>query len=253
MSELDEIRLKEPDELNEDEVKILKENVDDLTDEEKEDYKGILSVKEGEEDEDKDKDKGKDKEEPITFKSQEEFDVAVTKQVETLKTEAAKKKKEAKEEAKGERFFPKDFKPKDWDDYTKRLIPILRKDREISSKEQTKKLVDIDRQLDAETEDLRKIDSSIPSAGSKKRREFDRSLAEIMIGDPKITSITKAYAVYKGNEETAAKKKKKDLAKKIGGGSGTGEGDKKVKYSKFGGRGMDEAEEEALKQFKTLS
>jgi len=254
--ELNEIRLKEPNELTEDEVKVLKENEDDLTDEEKEDYKEVLGTggeekDEGEDEDDEDKDK--DKEKPITFKTQEAFDTAVDKRVETLKTEAARKKKEKEEEAKEKRFWPKEKKFKDWDDYTKNLLPIIRKDRQTFTEQQRERRLEIDRQLDQETEDLRKIDSKIPKAGTKERREFDRSLAEIMIKDPKIMSITKAYGVYKGTQKSDAKKKKEDLAKKIGGGAGTGEEDKKLKYSKFGGRGMDEAQEAAEKKFRALS
>lgn len=251
--ELDEIRLKEPDELTEDEVKVLKENVDDLTDEEKEDYKDVLvEKKEGEEEEEEEE--GKEK--PVTFKTQEAFDTAVDKRVKEMQVEAEEKKKEEEEGKKEKRLFPKGYKPEDWNQFARDFLPVVRKttrkDTETYTKEQRERRAEINKQLDQETEDLRKIDPSIPSIKSKKRTEFDRSIAEIMIKDPKITTVTKAYGVYKEAQTSGTKKKQKDLAGKVGGGAGTGETTKKVKYEKFASRDMDVAEEAALRKFKAL-
>jgi hypothetical protein len=240
---LDEIRLKESSELSDEEGKFLKENVKELTDEEKEDYKDILGVEK----------EGKEKEgegEAVTFKDQGAFDTAVDKRVGELKAEAAKKKEEKRGEAKGDRLFSEGYKPKDWDEFGKTMLGIVRKDREIFTKQQRQKMTEVDKQLDAETEDLRKIDPSIPSNRSKKRREFDRALAEIMIKDPKITTITKAYGVYKEGQSDADKKKQEELAKKIGGGGGTGEKGKKDKVLH---RDLDDAEAAAVRRFKALS
>ena len=242
--ELDEIRLKEASELTEEEGKFLKEHEEDLTDEEKEDYKDVLTEK-------KEGDNGGGGEEkPVTFESQEAFDTAVDKRVGELEAEATRKKEEKKEEAKGDRVFPKDYKPKDLNEFAKDILGVAEKDREIFTEKQRERMTEIDRQLDTETEDLRKIDPSIPSAGSKKRREFDRSLAEIMVKDPKITTITRAYGIYKGQQDSEAEKKKKDLAKKVGGGGGTGEKGKKDKVLP---RDLDSAEEAAVKAFEALS
>ncbi|MBU0964728.1 hypothetical protein KKC06_06840 [Patescibacteria group bacterium] len=247
--ELNEIRLKEPGDLDENEIKILKEHEKELTDEEKEDYKDVLGEKEEEEEEEEEEEKDK-KDKPITFKTQEAFDSAVSKRVEEMQVAAEKKKEEEKEEKKEKRFWPKGKKFKDADDFVKGIIPIIRRDRELYTKEQRAQRVEIDRQLDKETEDLRKIDPSIPSAKSKDRREFDRSLAEIMISDPKITTITQAYGVYKEGLDDGEKAKRKKLASKIGGPGGGGSSKKTPKYEKFAGRTMDDAQEAAEKAFK---
>lgn len=180
--DLDEVRLKEASELSEDEGKFLKENEKDLTDAEKDVYKDVLEEKEEDEEEDEDK-KAED---------EKKFNTAVEERVKELQTEAEEKKNTETEESKEKRVFPKGYKPEDWDDFAKTFLGVVRKDREIYSKQQRERMSEIDRRLDAETEDLRKIDSSIPESGSKERREFDRSLAEIMIKDPKITNITRA-------------------------------------------------------------
>lgn len=242
--ELDEIRLKEPDELEDDEIKILRENKDDLTDEEKESYKDVLVEK-------KEEKEGDEKDKPITFETQGDFDTAVDKRVKGLKEEAETKKAEEEEAKKEKRFWPKKKKFTDVNEFVKDLLPIIRKDRDEQGQQQRERMTEISKQMDSETEDLRKIDPSIPSAGSKKRRDFDRSIAEIMLKDPKVTSITKAYGVYKV-EQGDSKKKQTDTAGKVGGGSGGDPTAKPPKYKKFASRDMDDAEEAALKKFKTL-
>ena len=239
---LDEIRLKELDELSDDEGKFLKEHEEDLTDEERESYKEILSEEEGED-------------ESVTFKNQGEFDSAVDKRVKEMQTQAETEEETEKGqgEDKGDRLFPEKYKPKDWDEFSKDFLGIIRKDREIHTKEQRERVLDIDRKLDQDTEDLRKIDSSVPATGTTERREFDRSLAEIMIKDPKISTITKAYGVYKEDQGDDNKNKQTNLAKKVGGGSGTADTTKKLKYARIASRDLDDAEAAAVAKFKKLS
>lgn len=247
--ELDEIRLKDASELTEEESAFLKENRDNLTDEELESYKDILGEEGGEEGEEEEEKKG------VTFETEEDFQKAVDKRVQELQEEAKRKEEAGKVE---NRYFPEDYKPKDWEQFAQDFLGVVRKDREVYSRQQREKMAEIDKKLDEETEDLRKIDSSIPEAGTKERRNFDRALAGIMVDNPEINTITKAYSIYKSENKgdeggETEEQKRQNLAIKVGGGGGTAEESSKVKYDKFSKRSLDDAEEAALRKFEKLS
>lgn len=260
--DLDDIRLKTPDEMNDEEKTFLREHKDELTDADKKDYEEVLAEKDEEEEEEGEEgEEGEEEKKPITFENQEAFDSAVDKRLKEMQEAADKAKEEEEESKEKKRFFPKDYKPKDWEQFAQDFLPFIRqttkKDTEEFTRTQRERMAEINKQMDAETEDLRKIDPSIPAAKSEGRREFDRSIAEIMVSDPKVNTVTKAYGVYKERKVKPAggedSDKNKNLAKKIGGGGGGEPPKKKVEYKKFAGRTMDDAQEAAEKKFAKLA
>lgn len=256
--ELDEIRVKDPTELSEEEGTFLKENMDDLTEEEVDTFSTILADKEEDKEEDKIEDKDEDEEKEVIFKDQDSFNAAVDSRLKELQEEEKQKEEAAKkaEANKDSRLFPEEYKPKDWDEFAKQFLGIVRQDREIYTRQQREKMAEIDKKLDAETEDLRKIDPTIPAVGTKERGDFDKSLAEVMIQNPEIRTITGAYAAYKEKQRGGEKDKeveKKKVATKVGGSGGSGESSAaRPKYTKFSNRSLDDAEEAALEKFKKL-
>src|SRR3990167_451337 len=106
---LEDIRLKEPEELEDDEMKVLKDNWDSLTDDEKGIFKDVNTESEP-----------KKEEKKFGFGSQEEFDNAVTEKAKQVLEEERKAKEEAEKSKETktdeERFFPEGYQAKDWDE-----------------------------------------------------------------------------------------------------------------------------------------
>jgi len=259
--DLDDVKLKTPDEMSDEEKDFLKENEDKLTDADKKDYEEILKGKKEnedeteEEDETEKKDKKKEKkEEPKhTFKTDEDLEVYLKDRKEKEKAEKVKLKADAK--VKKGQFFPKGYKPSDWNEYTKDVLKIVRDDRQRFSEDQRKTMARINDKLDSETEELRALIPDIPKQGTKARRTFDRNIAEVMIKNKSVTTVASAYKQLRGESKAkkVAKEKKTNLAKKIGKGTGTADAPKEAKYEKFAKRDLDDAAEAALDKFEKLS
>src|SRR3990167_3102866 len=100
--EFDDIRLKELEELTDEDKQALRDHTDDLTDEEKETFKDVLEEK---------------KEEPefkFGFKTQEELDTYIAGKVaEATKDKPVKEEEEEEETTFDKPFFDKEWKPKD--------------------------------------------------------------------------------------------------------------------------------------------
>jgi len=249
MEELNEIKLKDLADLTDDEKKVLKENQESLSDEEKGLYKDFLS------DEPDKTDQEETEEEGMNFDTEDQFkqylDNYYTERQTREETEKAKAL-EAEKIEKGD-YFPKGYTPKDWNEYTKDILSLIRKDREVYTQRQREEMNQINSRLDRETEDLRSIDPSIPAMGTNERMDFDRQIAQTMLNNPDITTVAGAYAQVKGSTQSQAQQKQVDTAKKVGGGAGEAETQEPTKYEKYARRGMDEAEEAALEKFKRLS
>lgn len=248
MDDLEEVRLKEVDELTDDEKNLLKEHQDDLSDDEKEAFKSIIETKEEEKEEEKE-------DEPFkSFKTEEEFNKFIEE--ERGKVEPEDKEEEGEDEEPVD-FFPKDYKPKDWNQFAKDLLPKLqphmRQEFTKYSDEQKKQIAEINAQFDQEIEQLRVIDSSIPAAGTPERKEFDRELAQVALKNKNVRTMTEAYSIYKkekgdkGDDDKDVSDEQKDLAKKVGGGSKSGGKKKEREYKELSQMSEEDAWEAALR------
>ena len=262
--DLDEVKLKTPDEMSDEEKDFLRENKEELTDGDKEDYKDILEEKEEPEKEEEGDDKEvveegdkEEKEEAAkhSFKTDEELEAYYKERQEKEKAERKRAKEDSKI-SKGE-YFPKDYKPADWNEYTSEVLKIIRNDRSKFAEDQRKNITKINQRLDDETEELRGLPgiAGIPAKGTKARITFDTEITNIMLRDKSVSSVAKAFKVMQEakQEKTEVKEKKESLAKKIGSSAGTAEETKDVEYKKFASRNLDDAAEAALAKFNKLS
>ena len=264
--DLEDIRLKEPDELTDEEGKFLKENADDLTDEEKETFKDQLKEEEKEE-------KG------FAFKSEEEFKSAVSKAVtdavaasKKAEGEEAEEKKEEEKKGKEEDFVDPTWKAPNWNEAAKRLFPVFR-DRIIGeiqtlNAKQRDRLAEINEEFDKEIEDLAKIDKTIPAKGTAERDEFEAELARIGAENKSVTNMTGAYGLWKAKggkieikeeeeqkkeegtpvEGTEVSSRQKELAKKVSRGGAEKKTYKEKSYARIASRTLgDLVAEEAEK------
>src|SRR3990167_134908 len=201
---LEEIKLKDREEMTPDEEKFLTENWNDLDDEDRDVLADLNPKKEEEkegEKEEETEEKEEEKEEEITeeakeeeakeelkgihFDSEDDFEAAVDKIIAKKKAEEIQVKEEAeqKEKEDKERFTPEDWKPKDWEEAAQSLYPkfkerVIKDLREASSSEK-KRLSEINKQFDDEIEGIRKSGEPIPEAGTTEREALDKELAEI--------------------------------------------------------------------------
>ena len=242
MSSVDPKKIKKEEEQEEKDLQEIPEEEEEEEEKEKE--------KEEKEEEEEEEEKPKH-----AFKSDEELDAYYNERQDKEKADKATAKIDAKRE-KGE-YFPKNYKPADWNEYTKELMRLIREDRTRFTEKQRKNVVKINQRLNDETEELRALPgvTGIPASGTKARITFDTEVTNIMLRDRSVTSVAKALAVMQDKKGVKgdAKKKKIKLAKKVGGGAGTGEKEKEPKYKKFAERDLDSAAEAALDKFNKLS
>ena len=250
--QLDDVRLKNLDDVSEDEAKFLGEKWDDLTEEEQTVFDSVVQ-----------EDWRGSQEEPEYLKlTQDEFDNRINQAVESAvsKVKETKPKEEpAPPEEEEEGFFPEGYKAEGWNEAFQKVYPKLQKKiiKDITEAAQKKKrrLDKINAKFDQEIEELRKKDSNIPKQGTEDRREFDTRLAKIGV-EYKLSSMTDAYRVYKalekskGGEDQKRKKvskQQKSLRDKVGGGSGAGGDDKEeIDYDRITNKSLDELIEEEM-------
>ena len=263
---LDDVRLKDAESLSDEEKTLLKDNQDDLTDEERETYKVALEEKPAGEDKEGEEFK-------LPFKTQEEFDTYVEKKAQAI-VEAAKEPEENEDEDKDkgddqpEPFFDKGYKPKDWEEFAQEFFPKMAdrmaKMTEAQKQKTTDELKKINEGFDQEIVALRESGEDIPEVGTKEKVEFDRELAKIGMKYSGVTNMKEAYEIYKvlhgaGNKvddgeevegETEEQKKERiNTAKKVLGGDGGGGNTRQPrKYKDIAGRTMDEAVEAAQRR-----
>ena len=265
MAELDleDVRIKEPSELDDNEKKFLNENWAELDEDEKETFKDLEEKKE----------------ESFAFKTKDEFDEAVSSAV-TKAMEAAKKVVETKEEEeketkeKGEfEFVDPTWKAPNWNEAAKRLFPIFKdkivKEIQDLNVKQRERLAEINEEFDKEIEELAKIDKTIPAKGTAERDEFDAELAKIGAQNRDITSMTAAYGVWKargGKVETKDLETKeeegtpvegtiptsqKDLARKISKGGAEKKVEKEQSYARIAGRTLRDLVAEEIEKIES--
>lgn len=270
-SSLDDARLKELDELTDDDKKTLQEHKDDLTDDELETFKDVLGEEKGGEEEEEEEG-GEEGGEP-TFKTQEEIDEYIDQKWKEKEDTRTQKEEKDEGEEKEPEIFTKKYKPAGWSGFAKDLVSTM---REMDKKEKEKfsrELKEINKEFDAEIENLRKGGEDIPKKGSKERGEFDRELAKIGMKFKGVTSMGEAYEIYKvtkskisskgekkeeegdEGEEGEEGKGKDKTARRVAGGSGGGTPPKgkERKYKDVATRTLDDATDAAIKKFKDLS
>ncbi len=250
--DLEDVRLKEADELDDKEKALLKENWDDLTEEEQSVFKDTVNPEEK---------KKEGKEEEFKFESKEELDKTVQDKVDARLAEIEKEKKEAEDKAKqtkegeDEPFFPEGYQAKDWNEAAKTLYPkfrekIFKEQSEARTKAQ-EQIDNINKEFDEEIKTIAKENKDVPAEGTKEREVFEKELGEIGIKYKGVTTMTDAYDIYKALHSGGEKKeevgiKQRDLASKVGRTGGEGTEVKERTYAKLSGSSMDALVEEEL-------
>lgn len=241
--EIDDIRLKEVDELSDDEKGFLREHREDLTDEEMESFKGVLEEKKEDED-----DKG------FSFKSQEELDKYLEEKLEERLEVKEKERQEEEERIKREKetgeeeFFPKDYKATNWDEAFKKVYPKL--EEKILGKlgkmnaEQKAKVEEINKTFDKQIDDILAKNKDLPE-----REDLEKELNGIVLKFKGVTDMNEAFEIYKAVKSAENKDKQKDLAKKIGSGGGGEKGEEdKRKYLDVHTKSLDELMDEEIEK-----
>ena len=250
MNDFEDIRLKESDDLDDNDKKILADNWDQLTDEEHEAFKDVVEVKKEEPEEKKEKEEEEDK--GIVFKTQAELDAAVEKVIEAREKARVEEEERKKREVEGreERFFPEGYKAKDWEDAAKELFPKF-KDRIVrdladASAKQRQKLEEIEKGFDVEIETLKKSGEEIPDVGTDERDKFDADLAEIGLKYKGVSNMTEAYDIYKALQGKGGgpSERQKEIAGKVGKGGSEKKSTEVPSYNRLR-KSMDELLEEA--------
>src|SRR3990167_1716332 len=210
--DLDEILLKQPDELSEEETSFLKKNEDKLSPENKEAYSSVLVEpadikKEGEEKleeepkeekkekEDKEEPTSEEKEEVLEIKTKKDLDNYLEEKRKEWKSEGATKKEVEEKKEELVQIFKEGELPKDWNDYSTRLIKYLHDHPEKLAKslipslqaefqritEEEKKVVDsYNKKYDTEYDALAK-EGKLPARDTKEGQVIDAKLAQLSI------------------------------------------------------------------------
>ena len=262
--DLDEIRLKDVEELDDEDKKILVERQDELTDEERETFSEVVKFEEKEEKEEKEKEEEEEEEKPFTFGSQEEFDKAVDRAMEArekARKEAEEREKQEKEEGLKEgAFFPEGYKAPGWDEAMRVVYPKFREmllgDIRKLNESQRRRMDEIDKGFDAEIETIRSDNPDLPKKGSKEGDAFEAELADIGVRFRGVTNMTEAYDIYKethqegeGEDKGKVSDRQRELARKVSKGGGKGGGESKErKYKEIASRSMDDLLEERMNE-----
>jgi hypothetical protein len=188
MNDLDEIRIKDLEELSADDKKALNEGWDKLTKEEQ-DYFGKVHS-------------SPDNEFKLPFKTQEELDKYLDEKV-AEKLEARKKEREEsrkKTQVKDESIFPEGYKAKDWNEAFSVALPkiqdrIIKSVQEMNQK-QKDALNKINKEFDQQFKDIATKDKNVPKEGTKDREEWEADVADVGV-KYKLHSMTDAYEVWK--------------------------------------------------------
>lgn len=236
MPKLEDIRIKEPTDLDNDEKNVLNESWDDLSEEERGTFKDI-----------------KVEEKPFAFKSQEEFDKAVTTKTEKVledKEKAKQEEEEAKKRPPEEEFFPKDYQAPDWNKAAKDMYPKFRdrmlKEQGETNKKRQDQIDKINKTFDEEVKELAKKEN-IPEDDTKARKTFSTELSKIGLEYTGVTNMTQAHKIWKvlkTEKKEEVPERQSDLASKIGRSSGEGTTVKERSHKELSGRSMDELIEE---------
>ena len=218
----------------------------------------------------------------ISFENEEAFNAAVDKVVATREQAQKEAEEEAQRQAEADkdRFMPKDYKAKDWDEAAKTMYPAFRERfrEELKAEQETyrKKINEINKGFDSEIENLRKTDQSIPETGTKERTDFDRELASLGVKYG-VNNMTQAYNIYKlvhpkdenkeegkadirveGENRVPVEEPKappsprmQDLATKVSSKSKTSAGAGDLKYSRIAGNSLDNLVAEELEKMQS--
>ena len=189
MFNLDDIRVKDIEELNTEEKKFVNESWSKLTKEEQDYYKPLKEEGGGEF--------------KLPFKSQQELDDYVAKQVESGMEARQKAREKKKAEAKippEEKIFPDDFKANNWNEAFKMAMPKIRESviKEIQGMNQKQRaaLDKINQEFDQEFDTIVTKNPGLPAKGTQERDNWEAEIAEIGT-KYKLHTMTDAYEVWK--------------------------------------------------------
>ena len=237
---LDDVRLKDLDELSSEEKGFLNEHAADLTDDEKEIFNSVIKKAEPPPTE--------EPSEEFKFKSATEFEEKVGSVLSRVlkENQPPPKPPGGEEPPKTEKIFAE--QPKDWEEAGQRIVSaveekLVRKNEEV--RERVKK---INEEYDQEIVDIRSANPEIPVKGTKEGDEFETKLAEIGVKFRGVTTMNEAFEIYKALD---AKKeeppdKQVSLASKVGKSGGASAPPTEHKYSRIAGKSMDELLEEEM-------
>jgi hypothetical protein len=241
MADLDDIKVKDPTTLTDEEKGVLKDSWDSLTDDEKGTFKDVNppSVPE-----------------TFGFKSQEEFDKAVTERTEKILAdkETARLEEERKKLLPPEEdFFPPNFQAKDWNEAARIMFPKFKekifKEQEMTTKQRQEQIDKINQEFDKEIESIVVSNPELPKKGTPERKDWETELAKVGMEYP-VRNMTQAYNIWKalkgGKSEEPVSNRQKDLASKIGRSGGEGTVVKERSHKELSGRSMDDLIEEDL-------
>jgi len=249
MPNLDDILLKEVDELNDEEKKTLNENWDTLSDDDKEVFNEVHTTPDPPA-EDKHEDK------TFTFKDEEDFNRRVEEKTKQIKEDLLKElkppeDKDTNKEDELPNIFPDDYKPKDWNEVAKIIIGKSREETLAYMGKMTQKQKDrideINKEYDVQIENIRANNKDIPAKGTKDGDKFERDLAEIGTKFRGVMNMNDAYDIYQATHDKAIPESQKNLAGKVGKGGGQPGGDKTLKYARLN-KPLDELIDEEMEK-----
>lgn len=242
--DLSEIKKSKVEDLQEDDVKTLQENWDDLEDDEKDFYKQYAPEKddekmkakiEGQDDEEDEEEGGggdeKDKSIPPTL-TESKIKNIFKEQLENYLKKRDPKKPVTKQE---KEWFGKDWSPKSYDEFAEQFyvkaIDRMQKEAQQRRDDQEER---IKKENEKITDELNKIEG-IPDEGTTERVEFERDFTKWAIEYGVAGSVPKAYELYMKtkNEKSKVPDKQKQTQSKInrsGGGTSNQQVDRN--YSK---------------------
>ena len=252
--DLDDVRLKEPEDLSDEEKTFLKENEADLTDDEKETYKESLEAEDkGEEEEEEEESKG------LSFESEEELDKYLDRYSAGREKKAAEADKGKGEDEDVPDYFPAGYKPKDWNEpfkqYTPKMREMMREEIRAERTEESNRKEKLNKEFDAEIETLRGAHKEIPAIGTPERATFEKDLAQVIVAYPGVRNMTEAYniktALDSAGGGSKGKTDTKGTARKVGSSGGEGGGEEGKPKSLH--KDMDAAQDAALTKLESLS
>ena len=254
MPNLDDIRLKSIEELDDSDKTELNKSWDTLTSEEK-DYFGTVHVQAG----------GQDEGFKLPFKSQEEFDQhidsLVEKREEARRLQAEEEKRKAAQPSE-DKLFPDGYKAKDWNEAFGNALPKIEeriiKKIENMSQERRDQFAKINEGFNKEFEDIATKDANVPKKGTQEREDWEADVATVGSRFHQ-TSMTDAYEIWKAMNANKPSQEVEpanlrvegqpaNLVSKVGRGYGTGGSPTKTTYKVGGGRRLDDILEQRKRE-----
>jgi len=253
----DDIRVKEVDDMTDEDKSVIKEHVVDLTDEEKDAFKDFIPEEElPPKSEEKPEEKSEEKPiEEFKFKTESDFQEAVAANTAKILDEREKAAAEAKlNKPQEERFFEENYQAKDWNEAASKMYPQFKermeKEQQATQEAQKKRIDEINEQFDKEIDEIAKTDDSVPASGTPERAEYVKELTKVGIEFKGVTDMHQAHKIYTAinatKSTTSPTSKQKDTASKVGRSGGEATVTKERKNSELSSRSLDDMLDEDM-------